>query len=430
MLGSPAVNPTHRPTRLALVVCAGLLACAAAAPERAVPPPVAPPPADSAAKIDSKPAPLLLPGRPNPGDAARLTREQKAREQYGLARGLEEQGAAAAAIIAFHRAAELDPKMLGPHEHAGRLYAAARQYEAAVREFAAEVTLDPGNRRVARQLGVALANAGDSTNAIRQLELLTRRSARDTASWKALGFAYGLANRPADAERALRRATELDPKDAEAWRDLGLVRALRGDRTEARAAYARAAKLDPDDGTSFVNLGNLETRAGRLPEALEAYQQAEDRDSTLDAAYEGQVRVLDMLGRTDGIGAVYRRWLVARPAAREVRLAAIKHFDGRGRSDIALELARDGVRVDPGSSEAHVTLGLALEAAGDVPGMLEELRKAQRFTRSSERRAKIDATIASLRAKAPESLRAAYAADSVAHAAAPPDTADTTGSAR
>ncbi len=414
------MNPTRLSFRLAPALLAAALACTGPRPARAdVPPVPAPPRADSLAKIDSKPAPLLLPGRPNPADAERLTREQEARQKYGLGLGLEEQGAGGAAIIAYEQAIKLDPKLRGPREHIGRLYAAVGRHDAAVKEFMAEVMLDPGNRRVARELGVALANAGDSTNAIRQLRLLVGRDTRDTASWRALGFAYGLANRPADAEQALRRAIDLDRHDAGAWRDLGLVLALRGRTSDARDAYNRAADLDPDDGGAMLNLGNLEWREGRRSEALEAYRESERRDSTLDAAYEGQIKVLRALDRDPEAGEVYRRWLVLRPRESGVRLAAIRLFDSIDRSDIALELARDGVRVDPRSSQAHITLGMALDATGDVAGMLVELRKAQRYSKDVGRIEKIESTIASLRAKAPDSLRAVYAADSLAHPALP-----------
>lgn len=399
---------------------AGALLAALLAPGRVpatradVPPILLPPHRDTTASIESEPAPLLQPGRPNPG-AQGKSREQFALEQYELGRALEAQGAPAAAIAAYRNAVRNDPKLRGAHYRMGLLFTAVGQHKAAVSEYAAEVALDPGNARVARSLGLALANDGDTTNAIRQLSRLTRRDARDTASWKALGFAYGLARRPADAERALRRALALDPRDAGAWRDLGLVLALQGRGAGAREAYGRAAKLAPRDGTAPLNLGNLEAREGRWPAALAAYREAEARDSSLALAYAGQVRALVALKRDEEAGPVYRRWLAALPDSPDTRMEAIRWFTARERHDIALELARDGVRANPRSGEAHVALGMALDAAGDVPGMLAELRRAEPLLRQPEQRDRLRATIASLRAKAPDSLRAVYAADSLAH---------------
>lgn len=423
MLGSRPVKTRRRPLRtlLAAALLAALLAPGRVPATRAdVPPLLLPPTRDTTTTIDSEPAPLLMPGRPNPGDAERRTPAQRAREEYALGRGLEEQGAAAAAISAYRKAVRLDPTIRDARYRMGRLFVAVGQHAAAVREFAGEVEHDPANTRAARELGLALANAGDTTNAIRQLEMLTRRGAKDTASWRALGFAYGLARRHADAERALRRATALDPRDAGAWRDLGLVLAVRGRAGEARDAYARSAKLDPRDGGALLNLGNLEARERRWAAALAAYHAAEARDSALLPAYDGQVRVLREMKRDAEAGAVYRRWLAVRPDSPGTRIEAIRLFDSIGRRDIALELARDGVRANPRSGEAHLALGMALEAAGDVAGMLGELRRAGKLFRDPEQRARLEATIASLRERAPDSLRAVYVADSLAHEAPGP----------
>jgi tetratricopeptide (TPR) repeat protein len=412
------VKPRRRPLRIALATAllAALLAPGRVPVTRAdVPPLLLPPKRDTTSRIESEPAPLLLPGRPGPAEGESRSKATRAREQYVIARALEEQTAFAAAITAYRNALELDPKLRDAHFRVGRLFVRAGQHAAAVSEFAAEVSLDPANTPAARELGLALANAGDTASAIRQLELLTRRAARDTASWKALGYAYGVARRNADAERALRRATALAPGDAGAWRDLGVMVALNGRANEARQAYARAARLDPRDGATWLNLGNLESREGRWPAALAAYREAEARDSTLLAACAGQVNALQRLGRDDELGAVYRRWLAVRPDAPETRIEAIRHFSARGRNDVALELARDGVRANPRSGEAHLALGMALDLSGDTAGMLAELRRAGELLREPEQRQRLAASIAARRARAPDSLRAIYAADSVAH---------------
>lgn len=424
MLTCPPVTP--RPRFLRLVAAAALLA-AGLLPGRApvvradVPALLLPARRDTSARIESEPAPLIVPGRPNPG-AAGKTREQQAREQYEFGLGLEADGAPAAAIAAYRNAVRLDPRLPRAHARMGRLYNAVGQYRYAAAEFAAEIVLDPGNRVVARELGVALAHTGDSTNALRQLELLTARDGRDTASWRALGFAYGLANRPLDAERALRRATALDSRDGRTWRDLGVVLAGLGRADEARTAYRKAAALQPRDGSALVNLGNLEARANHWDAALVAYQEAEQRDSLLEPAYDGQVRALVALGRDAEAGAAYRRWLAALPDAPATRMAAIEHFAGMDRDDIALELAREGVRANPKSSDAHYTLGLQLRATGDVPGALAELRKAAALMPAAQR-PRIAALIAGMRARAPDSLRAVFVADSIAFEPAVADSA-------
>jgi len=407
-------RPTLR-TALAAVLLLALFAPARVPPAGgAVPPLLLPAKRDTTASSVSEPAPLLVPGGPNPGDSSHKSREALALEQYRSGLGLEDQHLPGPAIAAYRNAVRLDPKLRGAHYRMGVLFAAVGQHKVAVQEFAAEVALDPGNTPAGRELGVALAYAGDTANAVRQLELLVHRSARDTASWKALGFAYGLANRPADAERALRRALTLNPKDAAAWRDLGVVLAGQGRAREAREAYGKAIALAPRDGSALVNLGNLEAREKRHEAALDAYRKAEARDSGLVHAYAGEVSSLRALGREAEAGEVYRRWLAVTPDAPDTRMDAIRLYDSLGRPDIALELARDGVRANPRSGQAHLALAMALQSRGEIEGMLVEMRKASSLLPQPEQRERLRATIASMRARAPDSLRAIYVADSLA----------------
>lgn len=371
--------------------------------------------------IDSPVAPLLQPGRGNPADSTQRSSAQRAQQQFQFARGLEASGNMASAIVAYRNAAKLDPKLADANFRIGLLYASRRQWVPAAAAFAAEIQRDPSHRDAGRELGLALAQAGDSTRSINQLELLTRRDAKDQRAWQALGFAYSVTGRMRDAERALRRAVGLAPRDADAWRDLGVVLAAMRRDDESRAAYAKAARLAPRDGAVFVNLGNLESRAGRPSAALAAYRMAEQRDSTIGHAYRGQVVAMRALKREADVGAVYRRWLKSAPSDPETRLEAIQWFDAQGRGDIALELARDGVRVDPRSGEARLQLGMAYHAAGLVPESLSELRKAESLLRLPEQRARLAALLRQLRSSAPDSLRAVYAADSLKHEA-PRDT--------
>ncbi|MEO5988631.1 MAG: tetratricopeptide repeat protein [Candidatus Eisenbacteria bacterium] len=401
------------------LAAAALLALARS--PRADVPSVLVPASHDSVRIDSPVAPLLQPGRGNPADSSQRSNAQRAQEQFQFARGLEASGNLASAIVAYRNASKLDPRLAEANYRIGILYASRHQWVPAAAAFAAEVQRDPSHRDAARELGLALAQAGDSARSITQLELLTRRDAKDQRAWQALGFAYSVTGRVHDAERALRRAVGLAPRDADAWRDLGVVLASMRRDEESRVAYGKAARLAPRDGAVFVNLGNLESRAGRPAAALIAYHEAEHRDSTLGNAYRGQIRALRAAQREAEAGAVYRRWLKAAPGDPDTRLEAIKWFDAQGRGDIALELARDGVRVDPRSGEARLQLGMAYHAAGQVPEALSELRKAESLLRLPEQRARVAALLRQLRASAPDSLRGIYAADSLTHEA-PRDT--------
>jgi len=363
---------------------------------------------------ESVPAPLLIPGRATFADTADRSPEALARQQYENGLGLERINAFAAAIICYRRAVVLDPTLAGPNYRMGILFLSVGQVEEAVKVFAAEVEKHPADARAARELGLGLAQQNEHARAIAQLELLTRRFPGDDANWRALGYAYMRAGRPRDAETALRRAIALPPVSALEHRDLGFVLAATGRESEARAEYRRAIALDPKETGAWVNLANLDRSKGDLEPALAGFREAEKRDSALTLAVKGQAQLLVELRRFGEAGTVYRRLLGRVPGDLEARFAAVGLYEALSRDDIALEVARDGVRHDPGSGEARLILGMALEAQGRLREAALELHRAESLVRDREGRERTRRLIATLNAGAPDSLRALFEADSVA----------------
>jgi tetratricopeptide (TPR) repeat protein len=371
--------------------------------------------ATGGAPPESPPAPLIVPGRPAPADTAGKSRASRAREQYRLGLALEGRKLPAPAIAAYRNAVRFDPTIADANYRMGTLFLGVGQLEEAVKCFAAEVRYHPGNAVATRELGLGLARLGRTDRAITTLEGLTRRRPNDGDSWQALGFAYMAAKRPRDAEIALRRAVVLAPPRASRHRDLGAVLAARGRDGDAREQYRRALVLEPRDAATWINLGNLERRAGKFEAALKDYREAERRDSTMGLAFQGQVQSLRDLGRTAEAAAVYRRWLGDNPTDHTARLEAVRFFDGLDRRDIALEIARDGVRRDDESGDAHLILGMALEASGATRAALGEVRKAEERFKTPAEKGRARQLVAVLRASAADSLKGLFAADSIGH---------------
>ncbi len=365
---------------------------------------------------ESPPAPLLVPGRTSLPDTARRSRETLARQRYEEGLGLERVNALAAAITAYRVAAELDPALAGPNYRMGLLFQRVGEIQEAVRAFAAEVEHHPGDVQAARELGLGLVQLNEHPRAIAQLELLTRRLPGDGANWRALGYAYMRAGRPRDAETALRRAIALPPRDALEHRDLGYVLAATGREREARAEYRRAIALDGKETGAWVNLANLDRAKGDLVQALAGFREAAKRDSGLAVAVKGEAQVLMDLKRFQEAGAAYRRLLALDPADLDVRFATTALYESLGRQDIALEVARDGVRHNRGSGEARLLLGMALEAQGRSREAALELHRAESLARDREGRERARRLLGTLVAEAPDSLRALFVADSVAQA--------------
>jgi tetratricopeptide (TPR) repeat protein len=353
--------------------------------------------------------------RPSVVDTTLAGRQKRAREKMRMGRALERANQPAAAIMAYQSAAQIDPDVADANYRMGMLFLTVNQIKPAAECFVQEVKHHPENQAAARQLGIAYARLGDSRAAIHQLEPMVRKHPDDAEAWAALGFAYMGAKRTTEADHALRRALSLR-SGVSAWhRDLGVVLASEGKITEARLEYRRAAELDPHDATPWINLGNLERRENRPDAALAAYRAAEVRDTLSPLSLEGQVEVLKGAGRAAEAGDVYRRWLERRPDDHRARLDAVRLYDELGRSDISLEIARQGVREDPHSADAQLILGMALQSSGDWNGGLAAMRKAEAGFRAPEDKSRARSLIGAMRAQAPDSLRDVFLADSLAH---------------
>ncbi len=380
----------------------------------------APPPADSA-RVESPPAPLIVPPSTPPGTAARedtaiINGRQRAKEAFGRGLMLERDKAYSAAIMSYLNAAKFDPTLKGPSLRMGLLFASRQQWDPAARSFREELRRDPESVIAMREYAVTLAELGDTTRAIRMLEDLSRRAPGDATVWRALGFAYTKAGRLAPAEKALRGAVTLNAKYAMAWRDLGVVLALLDRPNEAREAYRKSLAADPEDETATVNLANLESRLGRHPEALALYRKAEKLDTTQVLAYRGQIAELVTMDRETEAGDVWRRWLAAYPDDTQVRESAARHFVRVGRADIALSVAREGVRRTPSAGEPWWILGEVQALTGDPASAHSSYLEAQRRFREPADSVRVAASLATLRGSASDSLLQRFAADSAASA--------------
>jgi tetratricopeptide (TPR) repeat protein len=396
----------------------------------AVVPPDAPgtPPAPGAAPrvsaqtdsvpAESAPAPLLIPGRPSPGDSSVRNLSQRARDAYALGRQLELNGLLGAAIASYRNAVRFDPAIPDANFRMAMLFLLRDQVGDAAECLASEVEHHPENDDAIRQLGMCLARLGDTGRAIAHLERLARRRPKEGANWHALGFAYLAAKRPRDAETALRRALRLPPTTADEHRDLGTTLGALGRDAEARNQFVLALELDPRDAPSWVNLGNLERRAGRADSALACYRRAEGADSSLALALQAQAQLLREMKRDGEAADAYRRWLDRHPDHHGARLEAVRLLDAIGREDEALALAREGTRRAADSGQPHVILGMVLRGRGDTRGAIAELRRAETLFRgNTDEQERVRTIMAALRGSASDSLRALFAADSVAAAA-------------
>ncbi len=154
------------------------------------------------------------------------------------------------AIIAFNHVLELDPNRPGIHYRLGRIYSdkfrvsqKPDDHAAAVREFNAELAVDPGNGNAAYELAVMQQEQGNLDEARTQFEHILERFPDFEEALVGLGGIYLESKKAAQAVAPLERATKLNPSDEVAWYRLGQAERATGNREAAQKAIAEFQRL-------------------------------------------------------------------------------------------------------------------------------------------------------------------------------------------
>jgi tetratricopeptide (TPR) repeat protein len=154
---------------------------------------------------------------------------------------------------------------------AGRTSEAIAQYDEALR-------LKPDDAEVHNNLGNALADAGRTSEAIAQYEEALRLKPDDAKAHNNLGNALAKTGRTSEAiaqfEEALAALSPKPPEYADAYNNLGVALARLGHTPEAIAHFEEALRLKPDYAEAHNNLGNALAKTGRTSEAIAQYEEA------------------------------------------------------------------------------------------------------------------------------------------------------------
>jgi predicted CXXCH cytochrome family protein len=218
---------------------------------------------------------------------------------------------------------------------------AAGRRDRAIANYRRSLEQNSGFVPALRSLGSALLEEGQAEQALETLERATQAGPGDANSWHQLARARQRMGRTADALAAARRAVELEPELADAHNTLGGILVGAGDHT-AEAAFREAIRQRPDYAEAHYNLAQLVASADRLAEAEAHLVRALAHAPRMAEASE-------MLGN--------------------LRAA-------RGAWPEAIARYREALRAKADFPRAHLGLGAALMATGDLAGARAHLTRA------------------------------------------------------
>jgi len=136
------------------------------------------------------------------------------------------------------------------------------------------VDLWPTNARAHNNLGLMLANAGQTAEAISQYETALRLEPDYANAHVNLGNALAGMGRLEEVISQYETGLRQRPDLAAAHLDLGIALASTGRTPEAIAQYETALRLQPEYVKAHLKLGNAFETTGRIPEAIDHYETA------------------------------------------------------------------------------------------------------------------------------------------------------------
>ena len=140
--------------------------------------------------------------------------------------------------------------------------------------FARAVAVTENNAVAHNNLGVALANAGRSREAIDHYAAALQLKPRYTSAEYNLGIELVAVDEPAQAETHFLKALALDPDDHLLHNNLGVVLAQQGKYEPALGHFQRAIQLEPDYPKSYYNLAMALEKLGQPGAAVTNYSVA------------------------------------------------------------------------------------------------------------------------------------------------------------
>ena len=156
----------------------------------------------------------------------------------------------AAAITAFDHVLQMDPKRPGIHYRLGRIYLERyadtqkpEDRESAMREFSAELAIDPNNGNAGYELANMQLDMDNLTKARSLFQDAIRLYPDFEEALVGLGRVDLETHQPAEAVTVLKRATQLMPEDEVAWYRLSMAQRAVGNREGQAEALARFRKL-------------------------------------------------------------------------------------------------------------------------------------------------------------------------------------------
>jgi len=207
------------------------------------------------------------------------------------------------------------------HDNLGVILAKAGKTPEAIGHFEEAVRLKPDFTEAQYNMGLAMAQAGKNEEALGHYEQALQSRPNFAEAHFNTGIILTRLGRTTEAIGHFEEAVKLKPDFVEAHYNLGLALAKVERMPEALNHWEKAVQLKPDFAEAHYNLGLALANAGRVSEAINYWEQAVRFKSDYIEAHHNLAIALDQTGRTGEAMAEYEQALRLNPNDAEARRA-------------------------------------------------------------------------------------------------------------
>jgi serine/threonine-protein kinase len=245
------------------------------------------------------------------------------------------------------------------------------------------IALDANLSEAQVTYGRLLLATGETAKGVEVLKKAVEKRPDDAEGVRALAFALNKAGRLEEAETAFSRLVELRPRAWSAYSGLGYFYFSSHRYPKAAEGYRKGVELNPDVARLHYNLGATYLRMRRYPEAEKAFQRS-IQITPQPTAFSNLGTLYYLQGRYSEAGNAYGRAVQLNPfdfwdhknLADALSRIPAEHDRAQIEYAEAKRLAKEALRLDPQSGEAHAVVAAVLARTSRPESGLQEVGRA------------------------------------------------------
>lgn len=269
-----------------------------------------------------------------------------------------------------------NPALVEPQALLASVYSRQRNYAAAVTAFQKVIELDPKRTAAHLELGDIYFRMQKWPEAIAALEQAVALDGTIAQALFTIGNAYDEQRDFARAAEAYERFLKLNPENA--WMGnlrLGQDRLALGQFDQAVAALERAAQAQPKDIKVNYTLAQAYEKAGQLEKAEGAFKYLAELNSADATTYYSQiVKMYDEAGRNENAIGAAKKVIELSPKSEIAVFNLGIMYQKLKRYDEAIATFRQALQVKPDYDAAYYNIGLCYSYLKDYKGSIEAFK--------------------------------------------------------